>query len=85
MLLATGLASIIEGRSCYSSYLVSKNKGDLLEVDKKNYENVFPALFGDCPEIGQEIGKNPDLARFKNFMILAEVYNQICKGSSESH
>ncbi len=76
---------IIEGRSYFLSYLVSKDKGNLLEVNEKNYENAFPALFGDCPEIGQEIGKNPDLARFKNFMILTEVYNQICKGSSESH
>jgi hypothetical protein len=76
---------IIEGRSHFLSYLVSKDNGDLLELDKKNYDNIFQALFGDCQEIGQEIGKNPDLAMFKNFMILAEVYNQICKGSSESH
>lgn len=76
---------IIESRSFYNSYLVSKDKGKLFVVNKKNYENVFPALFGDCPEIGQEIRRNTDLARFKNFMILAEVYNQICKGSSESH
>jgi hypothetical protein len=76
---------IIEGRSRYGSYLLSKDKGPLLKVDKKSYDNVFKTLFGDCPEIGQEIGKNPDLAKFKNFMILAEVYNEICKGSSESH
>jgi hypothetical protein len=79
------LYRIVAGRSGYSSYLVSKDKGNLLEIDKKNYDNIFPSLFGDCPEIGQEIVKNPDLARFKNFMILTEVYNQICKGSSESH
>lgn len=76
---------IIEARSHYLSYLVSKDKVNLLEVNKKNYENVFTALFGDCPEIGKEIEKNPDLASFKNFIILAEIYNQICKGSSESH
>ena len=76
---------IIDGRSHYSDYLVSKDKGTLLEVDKKNYDIVFTALFGDCPEIGQEIKKNPDLASFKNFMILTEVYNQICRRSSESH
>jgi hypothetical protein len=76
---------IIEGRSGYLSYLVSKDKGKLLEVNKKNYDNVFPALFGDCPEIGQEIEKNPDLTKFRNFMILAEIYNQICTGSSESN
>jgi hypothetical protein len=76
---------IIEGRSHYLSYLVSKDKGNLLEVNKKNYDSVFQSLFGDCPEIGKEIEKNPDLSSFKNFMLLAEVYNQICKGSSESH
>jgi len=43
------------------------------------------SCFGDCKVIGQEIEKNPDLAGFKYFMILAEVYNQICNGSSESH
>jgi hypothetical protein len=75
---------IIEGR-LRLSYLVSKDKENLFEADKKNYDSVFQALFGDCPEIGKEIEKNPDLASFKNFMILAEVYNQICKGSSESH
>jgi hypothetical protein len=67
------------------SYLVSKDKAKLLEVDKKNYDNLFQTLFGDCTEVRLEIEKNPDLARFKNFMILVEVYNQICKGSSESH
>ena len=76
---------IIEGRSGYLSYLVSKDKGKLLEVNKKNYDNVFPALFGDCPEIGQEIEKNPDLTKFRNFMKLAENYNQICTGSTESN
>lgn len=77
--------TVIEGRSHFLSYLVSKEKGKLLELNKKNYENVFPTLFGDCPEIGKEIEKNPDLAMYKNFMILVEIYNQICKGSSESH
>jgi hypothetical protein len=76
---------IIEGRSVYSSYLVTKDKGKLLEVDKKNYDQLFPVLYGDCSKIGQEIEKNPDLAKFKYFMILTEVYNQICKESSGSN
>jgi hypothetical protein len=75
---------IIESRSCYSNYLVKKDKGDLMEINRKNYESLFPALFGDCPEIKQEIEKNPDLGRFKNFMIVAEVYNHICNGSPDS-
>jgi hypothetical protein len=76
---------IVEGRSGYSSYLVSKDKGKLLEVDKKNYDKLFPVLFGDCSKIGQEIEKNPDLAKFKYFIILTEVYNHICKESSGSN
>jgi len=76
---------IITGRSGYSSYLVRRDKGKLLEVDKKNYDQLLPVLFGDCPKIGQEIEKNPDLAKFKYFIILTEVYNQICKESSGSN
>jgi hypothetical protein len=76
--------TIIEGRSRNSSYLVRKDRGKLFEVNKKNYDSVFPVLFGDCPEIRQETDRNPDLTRFKYFMILAEVYNQICMGSSVS-
>ena len=73
--------NIIEGRSHYLKYIVRKDNGVLVEVDKNNYDNIFRNLFGDCPEIGLEINKNPDLAMFKNFLMLAEVYNQICKGS----
>jgi hypothetical protein len=70
---------IIEGRTRFSSYFVSKDNGALIKVEKENYDSHFPTLFGDCPGIGQELGKNPDLIKFKNFMILVEVYNQICK------
>ncbi|MGC1391898.1 MAG: hypothetical protein WA816_12750 [Bacteroidales bacterium] len=80
----TSYRTIAERSGC-SSYLVRKDKGKLLDVNKNNYENIFPALFGDCPEIGKEIEKNPELSRFKYFMILTEVYNQICKGSFQSH
>ena len=67
-----------------TSYLIRKDKGKLLKVDKKNYADVFVTLFGDCPGIEKELGKNPGLAEFKNFIILTEVYNQICKGSDET-
>jgi len=76
---------IIASRSFFSSYLVSKDNGNLLEVNKNNYDKVIPVLFGDCPRIGKEIEKNPDLAGFKYFMMLAEVYNIICNGSSDSN
>ena len=69
---------IIESRTRYTSCYVSKENGAIIKVNKNNYEEVFSSLFGDCPEIGQELNKNPDLNKFKNFMILAEVYNRLC-------
>ena len=68
----------IKGRSRYSSYLVSKENGALIKVEKENYETFLKTLFGDCQAINDEIAKNPDLAKFKNFMILTEVYNKLC-------
>jgi hypothetical protein len=76
---------IIKSRSFYSNYLVRKDKGKLLEVSKKNYDKVFPVLFADCPELEKEIEKNPDLTQFKYFLILSEIYNQICKESPVSN
>lgn len=68
--------SIVQVR--YSSYYVSKDNAAHIKVDKQNYNTFFKTLFGDCPVITDEINKNPDLIKFKNFMILAEVYNQVC-------
>lgn len=70
---------VIESRTRYSSYFIIKDYGEFLKIDKDNYESVFPALFGDCNEIEQELDKNPDLRKFRNFMILTEVYNQLCR------
>lgn len=70
---------VIESRTRFSSYFIIKDTGELQKIDKDNYESVFSGLFGDCREIGQELEKNPDLRKFKNFMILAEVYNQLCR------
>jgi hypothetical protein len=70
---------VIESRTRYSSYYIIKNGGEFQKIEKDNYDSVFPALFGDCPDIQRELVKNPDLRKFKNFMILAEVYNQLCR------
>jgi hypothetical protein len=67
---------IIYGRTRFSSYFISKNNAALVKIDRNNYEAIFSSLFDDCPSINEEIKKNPDLKMFKNFMILAEVYNQ---------
>jgi hypothetical protein len=70
---------IIESRTRYSSYFIIKDHGAFQKIDKDNYDLVFPALFGDCPQIQGELIKNPELRKFKNFMILTEVYNQLCR------
>jgi len=69
---------IIEGRSRYSSYFVVKDGGEMIKVEKETYDPVLEQLFGDCPAMQEEFVRNPDLKKFKNFMILAEVYNRLC-------
>lgn len=69
---------IIESRARFTSYYVTKGNEPLIKVQKDNYESLFPTLFGDCPGIDQELAKNPDLRKFKSFILLVEIYNQIC-------
>jgi len=69
---------IIKSRSRFTSYYVSKDNGPLIKVDKDDYETHLKSLFGDCQAITDEITKNPDLTKFRNFMILTEVYNKLC-------
>jgi len=69
---------IIEGRSRYTSYLVVKDGGEMIKVEKENYDPLLEQLFGDCPALQDEFARNPDLKKFKNFMILTEVYNRLC-------
>jgi len=70
---------IIESKTRFTSYFVRKADGPMIKIEKENYEENFNALYGDCPAIQEELNKNPDLRKFRNFMILAEVYNRICK------
>jgi hypothetical protein len=70
---------IIKAESHSSSYFVIKEGAPMIKVEKDNYDSLFKTLFGDCTGIDQELAKNPDLAQFKNFYILAEVYDRICK------
>ena len=69
---------IIKERSHASSYYVIKDGATMIKIEKGNYESFFKSLFGDCEAIDKELIKNPDLNKFKNFMLLAEVYNKIC-------
>jgi len=73
---------IIESRTRYSSYFITKDDGDLLKIDKDNFGTGFSTFFGDCPAIQLELDRNPDLRKFKNFMLLAEVYNHLCASLS---
>lgn len=66
------------GKIKFSSYFVSKDGGELIKVDKKNYRSLFPMLFKNCPFVEQELEKSKDLEKFSNFMILAEMYNNVC-------
>jgi hypothetical protein len=70
---------IIKARTRFTSYFVSKENKPIIKIDKDNYEENFNILFGDCSVIVQELAKNPDLNKFRNFMILTEVYNKICQ------
>lgn len=69
---------ILEQRTRFFSYYVSKGNAPYFKVEKDNYEEIFETLFEDCPAIEQELVQNPDLKKFKNFMILVEIYNNLC-------
>ena len=70
---------IVEYNTHFTSYFVSKASSPLVKVTKEEYDSFFSTWFGDCPAIEDEIKKNPDLKSFKNFMIITEVYNKLCK------
>jgi len=73
-------ARVIRERSHFTSYYVFKDGGDYFKVDKDNYDELFGTLFGDCQAIDLELNNNPDLRKFKYFMLLTEIYNQMCYG-----
>jgi len=62
----------------HSSYYIEKDGGELIEINKKNYESLWPMLLGDCPGIIEEVNKNPDLKKFNNFLLIVRLYNQLC-------
>ena len=71
-----------ESRSWYSSYYVEKEGTDMIKVEKENYRDLWENLYGDCQMISEELSKNPDLAKYSNFLIVVEIYNQICSRST---
>jgi|WetSurMetagenome_2_1015567.scaffolds.fasta_scaffold66988_2 hypothetical protein len=69
--------SVVKYISRFSGYYVRKDNGELIKVDRKNYKKIFDTLFSDCPNIANEITKNPVLKEFRYFMILTEIYNKL--------
>jgi len=69
--------SVVRYRSRYSSYYIRKDNGELIRVDRKRFAEVFDNIFSDSQVIMDEVEKNPSLKDFKNFMILAELYNKL--------
>ncbi len=67
-----------KGRQGTRAISVVKDGGEMIKVEKENFDPLFEQLFGDCPAMQEELAMNPDLKKFKNFMILAEVYNRLC-------
>jgi hypothetical protein len=67
-----------EKHGWYSSYYVEKDGSERLKVEKGGYDTVWKDLFGDCQKMSEEVGHNPDLLKFRNFLIVAEIYNRIC-------
>ena len=64
-------------KTWYASHYIEKNGGEFLKIDKKNYETLWPSLFEDCPEILEEVNLNPDLKKFKNFLLIVRIYNDL--------
>ncbi|HAQ20942.1 MAG TPA: hypothetical protein DCR40_17170 [Prolixibacteraceae bacterium] len=56
--------SIIASKSWYSSYYVEKGSDGLIKVEKDNYDELWPILYGDCVDIPKEVDKNPELKKF---------------------
>ena len=70
---------IVEHYTRFTSYFVTKESSPMVKVTKDDYDSFFNTWFGDCPAIDDEVRKNPDLKSFRNFMILVEVYNKLCR------
>ena len=63
----------------HHSYYIEKDGGELIKISKKNIDALWPSLFGGCQEISKEIELNPDLMKWKNFLLLVRIYNEICE------
>jgi len=68
----------IVSKSWRSSYYFEKDKGEIKKISKKNFDALWSELFGDCTKIKEEVKNNPDLKNYKNFVLIVNLYNQLC-------
>ncbi len=68
----------IASRSWASSYYYEKDNGKITKITKKNFNALWSELFDDCNKIKEEVKNNPDLKKYKNFILIVNLYNQLC-------
>lgn len=68
----------IASKSWASSYYFEKDKGEMKKITKKNFDALWSELFGDCTKIKEEVINNPDLKNYNNFVLIVNLYNQLC-------
>lgn len=61
-----------------ASYVVVKQDGKPFILKKKNYEEEFASLFGDCQSLMDSAKEKPELKKFKQLGTVVESYNTKC-------
>lgn len=64
-----------------ASYVVVKQDDKPFILKKKNYEDEFDSIFGDCPSFISAAKNNPDLKKFKQLGTAIESYNKSCESN----
>jgi hypothetical protein len=62
-----------------SSYVVFKQGSKPFVLKRKNYEEEFASLFGDCASFMDYAKDKPDLKKFKQLGTVVENYNTRCR------
>lgn len=62
-----------------ASYVVVKQGGKPFILKKKNYEDEFDSLFGDCSDFMASAKSKPEWKKFKQLGTVVETYNKSCQ------
>lgn len=73
--MSLGVAGMTMAGGDDKSYYIRKDDGMAVRVMKKNYDEQFDTLFGDCAEIKEKYGE----MRWKDFVDALTEYNTVCK------